>query len=126
MTAIARPNLHQRVAALDARLDAIVEQFSPATVSCCFSVQDMVLLDRIVQGDHHIRVFTLDTHRLHAETYALMQTAQARYDFRLYTYTPQDEALEHLRHRGVGVFCQFAPGHRCAIPRVQCCSAGRT
>ena len=98
--------LEAKIARLDATLANIAAQSSPAAFSSSFGAEDMLLLDRIVKGFHRIAIFTLDTHRLHDETYALMAAAQKRYDFRLLTYTPHEEAVEYFEARH-GLFSMY-------------------
>jgi phosphoadenosine phosphosulfate reductase len=105
-TATLSTELAAKVALLDESLARIASSFSPAAFSTSFGAEDMVLLDRIVNGFHRIAVFTLDTRRLHKETYALMDAVQKRYDFRLLTYTPHEEAVEHFEARH-GLFSMY-------------------
>lgn len=69
------------------------------------SVEDMVLTDLIDRHGFAIGIFTLDTGRLHDETYALMQKARARYRTPVLVYAPQAAAVEaYVTQNGPNAF----------------------
>ncbi|MFN4282677.1 MAG: phosphoadenylyl-sulfate reductase [Alphaproteobacteria bacterium] len=78
--------------ALGALRDA--ERLGATALASSFSVEDMVLTDLIDRHALAIGIFTLDTGRLHDETYALMQTTRARYRTPVAVYAPQAAAVE--------------------------------
>lgn len=68
----------------------------PATFSSSFGAEDMVLLDLIQRHSLPISIFTLDTGRLHEQTYALMQKVEARYGHCFLVFTPDPVAVQRL------------------------------
>ena len=64
------------------------------TLASSFSVEDMVLTDLIDRHGLAIGIFTLDTGRLHDETYALMQKTRGRYATPVAVYAPEARAVE--------------------------------
>lgn len=89
-----RPDLQEKIDAAVAVLRTIAAEHAPATFANSFGAEDMVLTDLICQHAPAIEIFTLDTGRLPAETYDLMQTAMARYGRRFTPYFPRHEAVE--------------------------------
>lgn len=53
--------------------------YAPAALASSLGAEDMVLLDLIDRHGLAIGVFTLDTGRLHEETYRLLQEVRRRY-----------------------------------------------
>jgi len=69
--------------------------------------EDQVLTDLIARHDVPVNIFTIDTGRLFAETYELIQITEARYDKRievLFPDAPQVEAL--VKENGINCFYQ--------------------
>lgn len=67
---------------------------APAVLASSFGVEDMVLTDLIDRHDLAIGIFTLDTGRLHEETYRLMQEVCRRYRTPIKIYAPDRAAIE--------------------------------
>src|SRR5690554_5702271 len=87
--------------ALAAKIDAvktilaeIETDWSPATLASSFGAEDMVLTDLICKFAPQIEIFTLDTGRLPAETYALMQQVKTGYEKDVRVYFPDTSAVE--------------------------------
>jgi len=84
--------LDTRIRQTEAWLEAIAAEHAPALFTTSFGAEDMVLLDLIERSglgnDTAIRVATLDTGRLPAETYELMQRVRERYRTRVKVYYP--------------------------------------
>lgn len=95
-------------------------------VACSFGPEDMVLLELLAQlraetGDAP-RVFTLDTGRLHEETYAVMEEARTRYDLEFDVFAPDAGALEALLGKsGPLSFYESVEARRgcCAVRKVE-------
>jgi len=90
-------------AALARKVDAAVEllsdiarNFEPAALASSLGAEDMVLTDLIARHAPAIGIFTLDTGRLHAETYRLLQQITDHYALRIRVVYPSGEALERL------------------------------
>jgi phosphoadenosine phosphosulfate reductase len=61
-----------------------------------FGAEDTVLIDMIAKVAPSIRIFTLDTGRLHDETYDVMERTRVRYGLPIHSYLPDREAVERL------------------------------
>lgn len=99
-------------------LKAALSQFDNIAIS--FSgAEDVVLIDLAAQIKPGIRVFCLDTGRLHAETYRFIEQVRERYDIRLEILTPEHSALEQLV-ADKGLFSFYRDGHHecCGIRKV--------
>ncbi|HEB92820.1 MAG TPA: phosphoadenylyl-sulfate reductase [Gammaproteobacteria bacterium] len=81
-------------------LQDIERDYEPAALASSFSIEDMVLTDAIVRHTPGINVFTLDTGRLPAETYALMQETHQKYGALVDVYSPD-----------CGVLAEFVQAH---------------
>jgi len=100
-------------------LKAALEHFDSIAVS--FSgAEDVVLVDLAAKLKPGIRVFTLDTGRLHAETYRFIEQVRERYDIRLSVMTPDAAALQDLVN-AKGLFSFYRDGHGecCGIRKVE-------
>ncbi|MFN3472314.1 MAG: MoaD family protein, partial [Aquificaceae bacterium] len=58
--------------------------------------EDMVLLDMAYKINPQVRVFTVDTGRLHEETYRLMEKVYEVYGLRIEVYFPNGEEVEEM------------------------------
>src|ERR1700687_5331552 len=70
------------------------ELYAPAVLASSLGAEDMVLLDMIDRQRLPIGVFTLDTGRLHQETYDLLQRARDRYGVPITVYAPDNSDIE--------------------------------
>jgi hypothetical protein len=70
----------QRIDEAVALLKRIEGEFAPAAFANSLGAEDMVLTDLIARHAPGIEMFTLDTGRLHEETYRLMQQVADQYD----------------------------------------------
>lgn len=86
----------ERIDSTVALLQRIEREFVPAALANSLGAEDMVLTDLIVRHAPSIGVFTLDTGRLHEETYRLMQTVADHYDIRLQVFFPEAKAVEEF------------------------------
>lgn len=95
-----------------------LESFDNLAIS--FSgAEDVVLIDMAVAIDPDVRVFTLDTGRLHSETYRFLEQVREHYKLNLEALTPDAPALETLV-REKGLFSFYRDGHKecCGIRKV--------
>ncbi|MFM7484181.1 MAG: phosphoadenylyl-sulfate reductase, partial [Burkholderiaceae bacterium] len=60
-------------------LARIAQDFSPAVFASSLAAEDMVLTDLILRAKLNIRLFTLETGRLHKETLAVLDVIRANY-----------------------------------------------
>jgi phosphoadenosine phosphosulfate reductase len=72
-------SLEARVEAASAALRDALARHPSAALATSFGAEDMVLLDLVDRLGLAVDAFTLDTGRLHEETYALMARARVRY-----------------------------------------------
>jgi len=81
--------------------------------------EDVVLIEYAKQSGLPFRVFTLDTGRLHAETYRYIDAVERHYGIRIEVLFPEAAAVEALV-RAKGLFSFRADGHQecCGIRKV--------
>jgi len=101
--------LEQKERELGERLAGIAGRFFRARFASSLAAEDMVLTDAILRGTEAvragIRVFTLQTGRLHAETLAVLDKVQAHYGYSIEQFTPDAEAVEsYLKKHGLNAF----------------------
>ncbi|NSX02276.1 phosphoadenylyl-sulfate reductase [Cupriavidus gilardii] len=101
--------LEAKEAALAERLEAIAGRFYRARFASSLAAEDMVITDAILRGSAAlragIRVFTLATGRLHAETLAMLDEVKAHYGYEIERFTPDAEAVEnYVRKHGLNAF----------------------
>lgn len=82
--------------------------------------EDVVLVDMAVRIDPKVKVFSLDTGRLHAETYRFLDRVRQHYQIDLEILSPQAEPLQKLV-REKGLFSFYRDGHKecCGIRKVE-------
>lgn len=91
-------------AAVELLKDASAE-FQPVAFASSMGAEDMVLTDMIRRENIAIEVFTLDTGRLPAETYDLMERVEHHYGARPVTWFPRHDAVEsYVRTHGINAF----------------------
>ncbi len=74
---------------------------SEIALASSFGAEDVVVIDMIAKVAPGIRVFTLDTGRLHDETYEVMERVRVKYGVVIQSYFPDREAVESLeREKG--------------------------
>jgi phosphoadenosine phosphosulfate reductase len=81
--------------------------------------EDVVLIDMAVKTKLPFRVFTLDTGRLHAETYRFLDTVRTHYGITLEVCYPEAEAIGELVSKK-GFFSFYVDDHKecCGIRKV--------
>jgi phosphoadenosine phosphosulfate reductase len=74
-------------------------------LACSFSVEDVVIIDMAKALSLPLKVFALDTGRLHEETYEVADAITERYRIKIDWYFPNSEAVEKLlREKGTFSF----------------------
>ncbi|MEM2911671.1 MAG: phosphoadenylyl-sulfate reductase [Candidatus Bathyarchaeia archaeon] len=83
-----------------------LNKFHPKiAIASSFGAEDVVLIDMASKIIPKPRVFTLDTGRLHQETYSLMDRIRERYAIDIELYFPETSAVEEItRKYGVNLF----------------------
>lgn len=90
------------------------------SVAVSFSgAEDVVLIDMATRLWDDVRVFTLDTGRLHPETYRYIDIVREYYGIELEVLLPDAEGVEALVRRK-GLFSFYHDGHKecCAVRKV--------
>ncbi|MBL4637967.1 MAG: phosphoadenylyl-sulfate reductase [Proteobacteria bacterium] len=86
-------------------LAEIVADNSPATLASSYGAEDMVLMDLICKFAPEIEIFSLDTGRLPAQTYEVMQQAKAHYNRDVQVYYPNAEVIaSYVTENGPNAF----------------------
>jgi phosphoadenosine phosphosulfate reductase len=77
-------------------LKDIARRYDPAAFASSLGAEDMVLTDLIAKHAPRIEIFTLDTGRLHAETYRLLQQIANHYALQIRVVYPRSDLLERM------------------------------
>ena len=72
-------------------------------VASSFGLEDVTLIHMFVSREAPVRYITLDTGRLHEDTYKTMETIRQKYGIKLETYFPKVDDVEALV-RGKGFY----------------------
>lgn len=82
--------------------------------------EDVVLIDLAVQVNPNVKVFSLDTGRLHAETYRFIEEVRKHYNVEIELLSPNAENVQKLV-KEKGLFSFYEDGHKecCGIRKVQ-------
>jgi phosphoadenosine phosphosulfate reductase len=86
-----------------------------------FGAEDVALIDIVARVAPGIRIFTLDTGRLHDETYDVMERVREKYGISVQSYFPDREAVEKLeREKGFYSFRESIEARKecCGIRKV--------
>lgn len=97
-----------------------IETFSPNIAVSFSGAEDVVLIEMAVRAGKPFRVFTLDTGRLHPETYRYLDKVRDHYGIVIEAYFPQPAAVEALV-REKGLFSFYQDGHQecCGVRKVE-------
>src|SRR5690242_18772088 len=116
MAELPMPELEHKVAAVRALLGRALAQHGRLTYANSLGAEAMVLTDIIWTHLPQIDIFSIDTGRLHEETYGLLERLQRRYKRALRVMYPDAAALERLVARqGVNGF------YHSIEARLECC-----
>jgi phosphoadenosine phosphosulfate reductase len=97
--------LQQKVAAAHELLIQAIAEFGSVTYSNSLGAEAMVLTDLIWSKGLDIEIFSIDTGRLHEETYSLLDRVQRRYGKRIKLYYPDAQKLEtYVARNGINGF----------------------
>ena len=75
---------------------AIDKYGQKAGLASSFGMEDMVLIDLLAGLKGEVTIFTLDTGRLHEETYEVMERARSKYGIVIKTFFPDKKEVEDL------------------------------
>lgn len=98
-------SLAEKIAATQAQLAMIAQDYAPVRFASSLALEDMVLTDLIAKAKLPIEVFTLQTGMLHPETSAMVQTIQKHYDLNVAEYTPDvEDVTSYVKNHGTHAF----------------------
>jgi phosphoadenosine phosphosulfate reductase len=93
-----------------------------AGLASSFGMEDMVLIDMLAKQGGGLTLFTLDTGRLHEETYQTMERVRTKYGLEIVAYFPDRQAVETLlRQKGLYSFRESIDNRKecCRIRKVE-------
>jgi phosphoadenosine phosphosulfate reductase len=101
-------------------LQIALDEYAPSVAISFSGAEDVALIDMAASLGRSFQIFSLDTGRLHAETYRFLDTVRERYGVPIDVYFPQPEAVERLV-REKGLFSFYRDGHKecCGIRKVE-------
>ena len=81
--------------------------------------EDVVLIDMATKVQSDVRVFSLDTGRLHAETYRFIEQVREHYNIEIDVLSPDTDSVQELV-RKKGLYSFYKDGHNecCGIRKV--------
>ncbi|MGH9444942.1 MAG: phosphoadenylyl-sulfate reductase [Terriglobia bacterium] len=101
-------------------LAAALTEFSP-NVGISFSgAEDVVLIDMAIKLGSPFHAFSLDTGRLHPETYQFLEKVREHYGISLEIFFPRPDAVEQFV-REKGLYSFYRDGHKecCGLRKVE-------
>ena len=84
--------------------------------------EDQVITDMIAKVAPKIEIFTLDTGRLHQETYDLLAKTQKKYKLNFKIYYPDTKAIEKIvQEKGINLFYESVENRKlcCGVRKVE-------
>jgi phosphoadenosine phosphosulfate reductase len=98
-------------------------RFHPKIVmASSFGAEDVVIIDMLSKINSEARVITLDTGRLHQETYDVMDEVRQRYGIKVEVYFPDQGAVERMvTEHGLNLFYKSVEFRKlcCGIRKVE-------
>jgi len=97
-----------------------LKEYSPELGISFSGAEDVVLVDMAAKLGAPFRVFSLDTGRLHPETYQFLEKVRTHYGVAIEAVFPRPEAVQTLV-REKGLFSFYTDGHKecCGIRKVE-------
>ncbi len=84
---------------------AIEKYYPTIAFASSFGAEDVVLIDMICRINPKVRIFTLDTGRLHQETYDVIDEIRRKYNKEIEIYFPEAKEVEAMvRQYGLNLF----------------------
>src|ERR1700687_4678573 len=91
-------------------LAVAIREYTPDIAISFSGAEDVVLVDMAAKAGGKFRVFSLDTGRLHPETYQFLDKVRDRYGIPVEVFCPKAEPLQKLV-REKGLFSFYKDGH---------------
>ena len=87
------------------KLIYLSKNFKNSVFSTSFSIEDQVITDFIIRQDLNIKIFTIDTGRLPAETHQVWQSSIRKYGAKFKIYHPDQENIAtYTSNNGTNAF----------------------
>ena len=101
-------------------LEFAIKEYAPDLAISFSGAEDVVLVDMAAKVGGKFRVFSLDTARLHPETYQLLDKVREKYGIPIEVFFPMPEAVEKLV-REKGLYSFYRDGHKecCDVRKVE-------
>lgn len=111
----ANANLHPRDI-----LAFALKNFSPRIGVSFSGAEDVVLVDLAAKLGGEFQVFSLDTGRLHPETYQFLDKVREHYGIKVDVFFPHSDAVQKFVHEK-GLFSFYRDGHKecCTVRKVE-------
>ena len=77
-------------------IEYFLTKFKNVKLSSSLAAEDQVLTDIILKQDKNATIFTLDTGRLHPETYDVMDGTNLKYGVKIDVFFPNNEKVQEL------------------------------
>jgi phosphoadenosine phosphosulfate reductase len=101
-------------------IDYMLERFGDSATIAFSGAEDVAVIDLAASTGRKFSVFTLDTGRLHPETYRFIDKVRAHYGIEIQLMFPEYVALEALvRKKGLFSFYEDGHGECCGIRKVE-------
>lgn len=101
-------------------LDRALAEFGTDAAISFSGAEDVILIEYAKQTGRPFRVFSLDTGRLHAETYRFFAAVEKHYAIRIEYCFPEATAVERLvRAKGLFSFYDDGHGECCGVRKVE-------
>ncbi len=97
-----------------------IQEYAPDVAISFSGAEDVVLVDMASRVGGAFRVFSLDTGRLHPETYQFLEKVRDRYGVAIETFFPQPDAVQKLVQEK-GLYSFYKDGHKecCGVRKVE-------
>lgn len=97
----------------------VLQQYGASAAISFSGAEDVMLIDLAAKSGHPFSVFSLDTGRLHADTYRFIERVRKHYGIEIVVTAPDTVAVEDLV-RKKGLFSFYDDGHSecCGIRKV--------
>ena len=101
-------------------LEMAIKEYSPNIAVSFSGAEDVVLVDMAAKIGGKFRVISLDTGRLHPETYQFLDKVRDHYKIPIEVFFPKPEAVQKLV-REKGLFSFYRDGHKecCDVRKVE-------
>lgn len=100
-------------------MSRVLKQYGARAAISFSGAEDVMLIDLAAKSGHPFSVFSLDTGRLHAETYRFIERVRKHYGIEIVITSPDTVAVEELvRKKGLFSFYDDGHGECCGVRKV--------